>query len=211
MRINLAKSVPIVGGTGTGTNTGIDSIDGVETDVTTIQKQGAMRLLIMLLLPIALYVYETQNIPAMRSTLSSKQTLLESLQAKNEQAKGAVEEIKKFKEDQAKLQKQIDTLDALQKERLLEVKILDNLQKDIPEKVWLESIEFNDGKMTLKGFAMTGQDLTVFFESLSKSAFLQESHLVKETEFITKKANFRQFEIYSIMDTAVKKPIEVAR
>lgn len=205
IRINLAKSVPMVA------TAGLEALEGINTDAQDIQKQGGMRLLVILIVPLALYAYEFQNIPTLRSKLNSKNALHASLVQKNEQAKGAVEEIKKFKEDQARLQKQIDTIEGLQRERLLEVKILDNLQKDIPEKVWLDKIEFKNQDMMISGYAVSAQDLTAFYENLSKSVFLQEVRLVKESEQLTDRGVHRKFEITCRMDLSVPATREASR
>jgi len=205
IRINLAQSVPLM------VSGAVENIEGVNTDIRDIQRQGAIRLVTILLLPLALFAYEFQNIPTLNDKLRRKSALLQDLRAKNEQAKGAVEEIKRFKEDQSRLQKQIDTLEGLQRERLLEVKILDNLQKDIPEKVWLERVDFKDENMVISGLAVAGQDLTAFYENLSKSVFLEEVQLVKESEQMNDKGVLRKFEISCRMDRSVPATKEVAR
>ena len=191
IRINLAKagrkqkSQAAAGG----------GFEGFSGGVSEIQRQGALRLVIIFLFPLALYLYEFQLIPDLQSTLASKQKVLQSLTQKNEQAKGAVEEIKKFKEDQEKLQKQIDTLEGLRKERLKEVKMMDNLQKDIPEKVWLTKIDFQETKLALAGLATSDAELTQFMENLSRSVFLHDVNLVRSEEQSTDKGMLKKFDI----------------
>lgn len=195
IRINLATSVPV--GTIEG---GGEAIEGMQGDVSGIQRAGVMRLLVILVAPLILYFYEFQNIPELKSKLQSKSTYLASLTQKNEQAKGAVEEIKKFKEDQSRLQRQIDTLESLQKERLKEVKILDNLQKDIPEKVWLTRLDFQDVNLVIDGVTTSDSELTLFMENLSKSVFLKEVNLVKSSEVPSDKGLLKKFEIVCVID-----------
>jgi type IV pilus assembly protein PilN len=172
-------------------------------DLAEIQKQGAIKLLMLFLIPILLYAYEIQNIPDLRGRLNSKQTLLQSLIAKNNQAQTAVEEINKFKEDKGRLQKMIETLEGLQKERLQEVKILDNLQKDIPEKVWLTKVNFDGNRVSIVGSATTDYDLTVFMENLSKSIFLKEVNLLKSSEMMTERGVLKAFEIVCLIDRSL--------
>lgn len=187
---------------------GVESFEVADGDTQKLQSQGAMRGLMIFILPLALYAWEFQNIPELKQKLRSKSTLLESLTVKNDQAKGAVEEIKKFKEDEARLQKQIDTLDGLQRERLREVKILDNIQKDIPEKVWFNRLDFNEGKLTLSGVAVSDSDLTLLMENLSKSVFLSEVNLVKSTELPGEKRTLKKFEIVCVLDKPAPSNLE---
>lgn len=167
-----------------------------------IQKQGAIRLFVLLLVPLAIYLYEMQAIPQLQRKLQSRRGVLTGLKTKNTQAKSAVDEIAKFKEDQTKLQKQIDTLEGLRKERLKEVKILDNLQKDIPDKVWLTKIDLQASKLVLSGLATADAELTTFMENLSRSVFLREVNLVRSSETPSDNGVLKRFEISAALDQA---------
>ena len=199
IRVNLAKSVPIMA-SGTSAIEGTGVVDIGTGGGADIQRQGVLRLLILMIVPFALYGYEFQNIPELNSKLNSKQAVLNSLIAKNEQAKGAVDEITKFKEDQARLQKQIDTLEGLQRERLREVKILDNLQKDIPEKVWLTRMEFADANLRIAGAATADIEVSTFMDNLGRSVFLKDVSLVKSTNEESERGIFKVFEILCTID-----------
>ncbi len=196
IRVNLAKSLPVGGGGGALEAAG----DGIEMGGTDIQRQGVLRLIILAIVPLALYGYEFQSLPELRSRLSSKNTVLRSLQAQNDKAKGAVDEITKFKEDQARLQRQIDTLEGLQKDRLREVKILDNLQKDIPEKVWLTKLEFNDGNVKIAGAATVDSEISNFMDNLQKSVFLRDVKLGKSADEPSDRGILKVFEIFCAID-----------
>ncbi len=205
IKVNLVKVIPIVN-----PSTGvIDSTEGIDLAATDIQRQGVIRLAVLAIVPLLLYCYELQNIPDLKSRLNSKKAVLTSLTEKNERAKGAVEEIGKFKEDQARLQKQIDTLEGLQKERLREVKILDNLQKDIPEKVWLTRMEFQDTTLKISGAATADLEVSTFMDNMSHSVFLRDVSLLKSDSETTDRGILKVFEILCTIDkpnlTEVKK------
>lgn len=151
-------------------------------DNSAIQRQGLMRLIIILLVPLALYAYEMQNIPELQARLASKRTLLASLTEKNAQAATAVEEIKKYEADQAQLQKQISTLESFRRERLREVKIMDNLQKDIPEKLWLTKIVYDPPRVLISGITIGDLELTTFMDAISKSIFFSRVNLIRSSD-----------------------------
>ncbi|MEZ0390830.1 MAG: PilN domain-containing protein, partial [Pseudobdellovibrionaceae bacterium] len=100
---------------------------------------------------------------------------------------------------------------SLQRERLREVKILDNLQKDIPEKVWLERLEFKDTNLMISGKAISDGELTNFMENLSKSVFLKEVNLLKSSELSTDRGMLKQFEIVCVIDRPILSSSEVRR
>ena len=196
IRINLAKSIPIA----TVANNA-EAIEGnIEIGTQDIQKQGLIRLVVMLLFPLGLFVYEKQNIPTLQRILKQKTAEFNKLQAKNNAAKSAVEEIAKFNEDKEKLQNQVDTLENLQKDRLREVKILDNIQKDIPEKVWLKKIEFKDTDLKIFGIATGDPEIAGFVDNLSKMVFLTSVIPVKSADEVTDKGIFKTFELNCKID-----------
>lgn len=196
IRINLLASSALGGAGSTAGMTGND----MSVEANEIQRQGMMRLIVILLFPAALYAYEFINIPDLNARLHSKQNVLSDLQAKNEHAKTAVEEIQKFNEEKGRLQKQIDALDSLRRDRQKEVKILDAIQKDIPEKVWLTRVELKENTMLLDGMATADQELTSFMETLSKSVFYKSVNLIRSQEQQSDKGVLKSFEVSCDID-----------
>jgi type IV pilus assembly protein PilN len=191
IRINLATSrradaaAPAGGAPGPAESMPLDAF-GVPSDME-LQKQGALRLAMILLFPLALYLYELQTIPAKQKTLESKRAVLAELTAKNEKAKMAVEEIKKFKIDQQKLQSQISVLEGLKKARLLEVRALSSIQDVIPPRVWLTRVEMPGDptgvrKLTLQGLAASDQGVAGFIDKLSANVLFSNVSLIRSAD-----------------------------
>ncbi|RYZ89863.1 MAG: fimbrial assembly protein, partial [Proteobacteria bacterium] len=95
IRINLANPKGMMG---TSTAVGASGSDVSAPISEQSRKEGLVKLLVILMLPAALYFYEQTNIPTIRSELSRKQAKLAELAAFNQKAENAVSEIKKFKE-----------------------------------------------------------------------------------------------------------------
>lgn len=190
--INLAPASQQRSGKGGGTEIAFEG--GASSDV---QKQGAMKLLLVLVPVIALYFYGDMVVSEKRRDLRSKQEYLNSLNEKIEQAKGVVDEIKKFREDKARLEIQISTIESLTKERLREVKILDAIQTDIPQKTWLTKIEVQNDLLTLSGYSAVDADTTSFMEKLSNSIHLKDVNLIKSEENQVAGGYIKRFEISS--------------
>ncbi len=202
IRINLASTRTMAAATG-----GAAAISNAgEASSEQARKDALIKLLIILLAPIALYFYENQNITAIRSDLSHKQSALAALQSFNAKAESAVKEIKKFKEDEKKIQARITVLEKLAKDRFREVKVLDLFQQAIPEKAWLTQVTIKEGKVLLAGYSLSDVDISTFMDSLSKSVFLQEVVLVSSSEFIQDGNTLRKFEISCILEKAGGRP-----
>jgi type IV pilus assembly protein PilN len=193
IRINLAKSMmekrQDLGATET-------MVEGDASDKE-IQKQGLLRILLLLSGPIFMFVYEMQTIPGKNQELQSRTAFLSELTEQNAKAQAAVDEIKKFEEDKAKIQAQIDIIENLKKTRMQPVRVLDSIQRNIPSKVWLISVDLNqNGNIIIQGYSTTDLDLTAFMDGLSRSVFLRDVMLVKSNEEIDESgANLKKFEI----------------
>lgn len=165
-----------------------------------LQKQGLLRLVILAVIPLALWYYETQTIPKIIAKRDELTSALDSHRSFNAKAARAVQEIKRVKEDEAKLQTRIASLQKLSKDRFREIKVLDLIQQQIPEKVWLNKIDANNGRMTLSGMAMSDFDISGFMESLSKSVYFVEVTLLSSAEQQFDGLNLRRFEILCVME-----------
>lgn len=165
-----------------------------------LQKAGLIRLLVLIIFPAALYAYQEMTLPDLVAARNQKSTQLSQLRTYNQQMERAVQEIKKFKEDEAKIQSRINYLDRVSKGRLREIKIMELLQQIIPEKVWLTRLESTDGRLNVSGLAMTDYDISQFMEGLSKSAFFLDVNLLNSGEQNFDNLNVKRFEISCTME-----------
>ena len=165
------------------------------------RKDALVKLLVILLAPVALYFYEQQNIPTIRSELVQKQAKLNKLAEFNLKAENAVREIKKFKDDETKIQARITALEKISKDRFREVKVLDMFQQVIPERLWLTRVDVKGGKILLGGLSTSDIDISTFMESLSKSVFLQDVVLISSAEQVQEGLSLKKFEIACMLDT----------
>lgn len=146
-------------------------------------KRGLLvRIVILLIIPVGLFLYEDSVLPDKAIRLSKMQADLDELTRKNREAAAAVDEIKKFEKDQEKLQQQTNTLISLSKDRIKEVRVLDYIQREIPAKVWLLRMDLSDGRLQISGMASTDGELTTFMETLQRSAYLKDVNLVRSDD-----------------------------
>lgn len=200
IKINLVNPSQAVAPGRSSFLSGLFSGSSVSSEENEIRRQGAIRLIIIGLFPAVMYAYEFQTLPQKRAQVVSKRNYLNDLRVKNTKAKSAVEETRKYRDDKQRLQKQIDTIEGLRKDRLKEVKILDIIQKEIPERVWLTNLSLGEEKLTISGLAVSDQDLSLFMEALSKSVFLKEVNLLKSSEQSYEKTTIKRFDISCLIE-----------
>lgn len=173
------------------------ALEGLSAD--DIQRQGAIRFLILLLIPAGFYVYEMQNIPTKRREIAKLNEEIFQLQEFNKKFDSSVREIKKLKEDEEKVNKRSSAVDSLLRERLNELNVLELIQRTIPEKVWLTYLDFNNSRIQLRGQSLTDSDIANFTEELSKSCHLSSVLPGGSNEVLREGQRVRDFQLSAAM------------
>ena len=75
------------------------------------------------------------------------------------------------------IQRRIDIIEALDRDRFLRVHVLDELARSVPEYVWLQSAEEKAGTMTLKGMAFSNLAISQFMDDLDAKSHVDSVFL----------------------------------
>lgn len=142
----------------------------------------AVKLAIMFAGVGLLMAYEQITVPGLKSELNGVRAQLQSLRAENQKAGNAVSEIEKIMDDIAKTEAQIVTLKDLSKNRLILIKVLDSIQENIPEKVWLTSVAVRDNTVSLSGNAVSQTEINAFSDALGRVIHFAKVNLVNSSE-----------------------------
>lgn len=208
IKINLAKEfMPKKRGLfgGGGGEPRMDSLESLEAsnEESDLKKALIVRLVMLLIGPIGLFIYQDQNLPPKIAENTKLSAELATLTDKNLKAAASVSEIKKFEKEEEKLKAQITVIENLQKDRLKEVRVLDYVQREIPERVWLSKMNLNEGKMSIEGLATGDSELTNFMDGLQGSAYLKDVSLIRSNEVNTPETGVvRKFEISCLLERA---------
>lgn len=199
IKINLASQAS-ASAASLGASLGISSDSFMGADE--IRKEALKRLVLLLIGPLALYIYENQNVPGKIAELNSKTQILQELQTYNAKAADSVAEIKKFKEDEALMEARISALEKISKDRQREIRVLDLLQTVIPEKAWVTRIQVNPTRVNIQGLALSDFEVSQFLEALTKSVFLMDVNLVSSSESVLDGVSLKKFEISCLLERA---------
>lgn len=164
-------------------------------------REGLVKIVAILIFPIALMLYESQNIRALNEEQNRLQAQVNKLQtdlaAKNTEA----DKLKDVELQAKELEDKLKIFKLLSKLRLRHVKTLDFVQSSIPEKVWLKTVNYDSdkarvdsGHFQISGFATATEELTEFVRRLDDSAYLTDVIVVKNQEVqSTKQTSLREF------------------
>jgi type IV pilus assembly protein PilN len=159
-------------------------------------RKGGQNLMILLIGPLLFYGYQNfVDIPSKKEEIQRYRSEVQTLKATNDKAKTAVTEMKKFEVDKVKLQARIDSIDDLRKDRMLEVRILDLLQRESPEKLWFKTIDMREDKVLVVGYSAAEAEITQFMDNLTKSGLLGIVSLTSSSERTVDGNVFKEFKI----------------
>ena len=130
------------------------------------------RLVVILIGPLAFYLYETAQIPEYKDQIVQLTAKIADLKQFNDKKKGLAEEIKKYEEDQNKLNAQMNFMRKVSNEKINELKLFLYLQSHIPESVWINKLELKGTELSLSVESDISGEITKFLEQISASPFL---------------------------------------
>lgn len=159
------------------------------------QGSPAVNFLLMVLFVVLMVVYESFFVSALKEETSRLQQQAATMETQVQQRQQESQEALKVQGEIRELETKIEILKSLSKNRLIELKALDQLQTLIPDKVWLERIEYDDQKFDLRGFAMSDEDLTDFLKLLEERTFFVNVILLQARETDSPQGTVKEFQI----------------
>lgn len=166
IRVNLLRNMGMSSATAMGT-----SIAGSEIVSVDVRRQAAIKVVIILLFPVLLFIWEKLRLNSLQADKAQVQQRVDAVEAEKASFGSAAPRVEKANRLKTKIEKEIKIIRELAKNRLREVKALDQLQSVLPSGTWLDSIEMENGKVSLAGFALNEGSLTELLQALSGNVY----------------------------------------
>ncbi len=164
IKINLLKSFNSEGET--------DSSFSTDEEKNKIAIEFAKRLFLLLLGPIALYIYERQVIPDLNRQLAQLTQTYTETKVFNESKKGLADEIKKYEQEQAKINAQMNFIEQVAKDKANELRLIQHLQRSTPETIWINKLDFKGSELLISAESDVPGDIAKFLERLGNVDYL---------------------------------------
>ncbi len=168
IRINLLRTMGV---SGVGTNIGTSASSGGDIISVDIRRQAAIKVAIILLFPMLFFIWEKLRINALQSDQMQVQQKVTAVEAERASFGSTAPRVAKANKLKEKMQKEIKVIRELARNRLREVKALDQLQTILPDKTWITGIKIEGGKITLDGYALNESAITELMTALNTNAF----------------------------------------
>ena len=114
--------------------------------------------------------------------LQEKKQAVAKLQSEIAQLDSIIGEITNIKKDQKDLEEKLAVLERLRKGRTGPVKMLDALAMLMPERVWIREMDEKGGALTLRGYAVTNEDLADLMREMKRNEFFSEPALKRASQ-----------------------------
>lgn len=113
----------------------------------------------------------------MKMNISEQKDLIAEYEKEINSLKKVLGEVTQFKKKQAEYQEKLDVLADLKRKKSGPIHQLDDLNRVIPEKLWLQSFEEKGGAIHIKGMAANEKTVADFITDLEKSPYYQNVDL----------------------------------
>jgi len=145
-------------------------------------------LLLTVLIGAYLYINISGEIDSLRLQLREKK-------AEDARLTKKVGEIKLLKKKKLELQKKIGVINALNKQRTVSLKVMEELSIQIPEKVWFKSLQKTGNKIQIVGISLDDQTLSTFISRLSHSKRFRNVWLQQSKQVVLNNVKLKEFSL----------------
>lgn len=128
--------------------------------------------------------YLNMQVSSKRDEITTKEQKLKKLQA-------ALEEVKNYEKDNKDYREKTNIIEALKKNQIVPLRLLDEVSEMLPKGVWLTSLNDKGGVISIEGFAFTNSELVAYVQNLKGSKYFIEVMLVE-----SRQTQIEEFSIY---------------
>ncbi|GAB4267282.1 MAG: PilN domain-containing protein [Deferrisomatales bacterium] len=120
------------------------------------------------------------------------------IEARNEEIarlQAKIGEVRQFKKKKRELERKIGVIADLEKRQRGPVRVLHELARIIPEKMWLEKLKDSGGALALEGIAIDNQTIARFMTRMEASPWFQGVRLEVTRQVVRSGVNLKSFSI----------------
>ncbi len=119
-------------------------------------------------------------------TMAARVSALEQEKvARNEELallKTKVKEVEDYEKNKKSFEEKIAIIEQLRKNQIGPVRLLDELSRGLPDRVWLTSLTEQAGKVDLEGRAVTNAEIVEYINNLKASQYISDIQLIESRQ-----------------------------
>lgn len=96
--------------------------------------------------------------------------------------KAKVKEVENYEKNKKSYEEKIGIIEQLRKNQTGPVRLLDELSRGLPDRVWLTSLTEQAGNVDLEGRAVTNAEVVEYINNLKASSYIKEVQLIESRQ-----------------------------
>lgn len=180
-------------------NTGLDAASaggqGIQVIAVDQQRIAIVKIFVILALPGALYVYESLNISSLQQQASQAEARVTAVEAEIAQYGDQGPRVEKFTKEKQRIDQHLDGIQAIAKNRLREVKALDNIQSLTPLQVWFENILIDGGLVKATGYSNTDEGVATLYAKIQNDPMFSNFEPKSQQQEVVNGLKVMKFEV----------------
>jgi type IV pilus assembly protein PilN len=106
--------------------------------------------------------------------LDNRQETVTQREAEAKKLESIIAEVEEYQRRKDNLQNRIDLINQLKQNQKGPVRIMDQISRDLPDLVWLDSMTINAGRVTIAGRGLNPNAIALFIENVKKDPYFEE-------------------------------------
>jgi len=163
--------------------------DRKKTSVITIELIAAGALIFVVLVGVAIGSHYLDTV------MDEKLATIEAKKDQVDQLQIIIDQVMKYEEDVKQLENKVNTINDLQNNQTGPVKMLDELNRRLPEEIWLSQTRTAGDLISVRGFGLSQTSIGDFMSALESSPYFFEIHLKIVTLNVQQNREVYEFEL----------------
>ena len=114
--------------------------------------------------------------------LTQQQEIAEQRTAEAQKLESIIKEVDDYQKRKDSLQQRIDLINQLKQNQKGPVRIMDQISRDLPDLVWLDSLDITAGRVTLSGRGLNPNAIALFIENVKNDPYFEEPQVGSVTQ-----------------------------
>ena len=106
--------------------------------------------------------------------LKQRQETVEIKTQEAQKLEAIIKEVEEYQRRKDSLQQRIDLINQLKQNQKGPVRIMDQISRDLPDLVWLDSMDISGGRVSLNGRGLNPNAIALFIENIKRDPYFEE-------------------------------------
>jgi type IV pilus assembly protein PilN len=114
--------------------------------------------------------------------LAKREAIVAERTIEAQKLESIIKEVEDYQKRKDSLQQRIDLINQLKQNQKGPVRIMDQISRDLPDLVWLDSMDINGGRIALSGRGLNPNAIALFIENVKNDPFFEEPQVGAVTQ-----------------------------